>query len=199
MKKLTTKPEEKGRSDKSKVMAKRYSLRKRIAGAGPGNRKRKYRTDVGDYFQVENSDDGEIKVRTATGKIICLQVKGSDTIGRLKLNIQAVEDIPFDEQELIFNKRVLENINTLGDLGIKKQSTFTLMRKSVDLMEIFVNSSTKKPISLSVKPKNTIADVKEMMCLKNSIPVDEQVLIFNNMVLGDSGTLLKDDAWCLLK
>ncbi|KAL8263198.1 hypothetical protein R6Q59_024547 [Mikania micrantha] len=61
MKKLTTKPEEKGRSDKSKVMAKRYSLRKRIAGAGPGNRKRKYRTDVGDYFQVENSDDGEIK------------------------------------------------------------------------------------------------------------------------------------------
>ncbi|KAD5803229.1 hypothetical protein E3N88_14589 [Mikania micrantha] len=175
-------------------MADDSSLRKPVGGDRdgddrPGDRKRKDPNDGDDYFQVENGDDGEIKVMTTTGKIFCLQVKGSDTIGRLKLKIQGVEAIPFDEQELIFNKKVLENISTLGNLCIKKQSIFFLMQKSVELMEIFVNSTTEKPISLSVKPKNTIADVKQMMCLKNNIPVDEQVLIFNNMVLGDSGTL----------
>ncbi|KAC9962367.1 hypothetical protein E3N88_45028 [Mikania micrantha] len=175
-------------------MADDSSLRKPVGGDRdgddrPGDRKRKDPNDGDDYFQVENGDDGEIKVMTTTGKIFCLQVKGSDTIGRLKLKIQGVEAIPFDEQELIFNKKVLENISTLGNLCIKKQSIFFLMQKSVELMEIFVNSTTEKPISLSVKPKNTIADVKQMMCVKNNIPVDEQVLIFNNMVLGDSGTL----------
>ncbi|MFS7908399.1 putative Ubiquitin-like domain superfamily [Helianthus anomalus] len=45
----------------------------------------------GDYFEVEKSglrDRGEIKVKTDAGKIISLNVKGSDTIGKIKALIQ---------------------------------------------------------------------------------------------------------------
>ncbi|MFS7908414.1 putative Ubiquitin-like domain-containing protein [Helianthus anomalus] len=42
---------------------------------------------------------------------------------------------------------------------------------------------------LETKPTDTIAFVKEKIKMKEGISVDEQVLIFNKMVLGDSGTL----------
>ncbi|KAM0044513.1 putative Ubiquitin-like domain-containing protein [Helianthus debilis subsp. tardiflorus] len=43
--------------------------------------------------------------------------------------------------------------------------------------------------SLEVKPTDTIASVKAMIKIKVGISVDEQVLIFSRMVLGDGGTL----------
>ncbi|MFS7993802.1 putative Ubiquitin-like domain-containing protein [Helianthus anomalus] len=43
--------------------------------------------------------------------------------------------------------------------------------------------------SLEVKPTDTIASVKAMIKIKVGISVDEQVQIFNRMVLGDGGTL----------
>ncbi|KAJ0624351.1 putative Ubiquitin-like domain-containing protein [Helianthus annuus] len=56
-------------------------------------------------------------------------------------------------------------------------------------MEIFVNTSTRKTISLSVTPTDTIANVKLTIFYRERIPVDEQVLIFNGMALENSGTL----------
>ncbi|MFS7908373.1 putative Ubiquitin-like domain-containing protein [Helianthus anomalus] len=130
-----------------------------------------------------------VLVKTDTGVFISVEVKGSDTIGRIKLKIQEKQDIPFDQQELVFNQKVLENNNTLANLPIKNRSTLTLMRKVDELMEVFVNTSTKKTISLLVKPTYTITKVKTEIERKEGIPVDEQVLIFDKMVLGDGGTL----------
>ncbi|KAD5803227.1 hypothetical protein E3N88_14587 [Mikania micrantha] len=130
-----------------------------------------------------------ILVKTATGKIVSLRVKGSDTIGSVKLKIQAQEHIPFDHQELLFNEKVLENINTLANLHIINGSTLILPDKSVELMEIFVYTFTGKTISLSVKPTDTIYHVKSMVEQEEDIPCEEQALVFNNEVLGDNGTL----------
>ncbi|MFS7913309.1 putative Ubiquitin-like domain-containing protein [Helianthus anomalus] len=43
--------------------------------------------------------------------------------------------------------------------------------------------------SLEAKPTDTISSVKAMIKIKVGISVDEQMLIFNRMVLGDDGTL----------
>ncbi|KAJ0817816.1 putative Ubiquitin-like domain-containing protein [Helianthus annuus] len=125
-----------------------------------------------------------ILVKTATGKTISLEVKGSDTIGNMKVRIQSLEGVPFDQQELIFNEMVLENMNTLANLPIKKDSTLKLMLKSRG----FINITIKTPEgilihSLEVKPSDTIGDVKGKM------PGTGHVLIFNENVLEDSGTL----------
>ncbi|KAJ0624347.1 putative Ubiquitin-like domain-containing protein [Helianthus annuus] len=157
----------------------------------PSNRKRKNPIDdVDDYFYLKESDEGEIKVKTDTGEIISLNVKGLDTIGSVKLKIQAKANVSFDQQELIFNEKLLDNSNTLANLPIKKRSpTFTLVRKSEELMEIFVNTFTGKTVSLLVKPTYTIHQVKSDIERLEGIQRDEQVLIFNKMVLGDMGTL----------
>ncbi|KAJ0624409.1 putative Ubiquitin domain-containing protein [Helianthus annuus] len=125
-----------------------------------------------------------ILVKTATGKTISLEVKGSDTIGNMKVRIQSLEGVPFDQQELIFNEMVLENMNTLANLPIKKDSTLKLMLKSRG----FINITIKTPEgilinSLEVKPSDTIGDVKAKMHGTG------HVLIFNENVLEDSGTL----------
>ncbi|XP_076942945.1 polyubiquitin-like [Bidens hawaiensis] len=129
-----------------------------------------------------------ILVETTTG-IIAFEVKGSDTIGSIKLKIQTKTRIPLDEQELILNGMVLKDITTLANLHIK-DSTFMLVRKS----SVFINISIKNPEgriihSFEVKPTDTIASVKEKIKIKESVSVDNLVLIFNKMVLGDGGTL----------
>ncbi|XP_076942946.1 polyubiquitin-like [Bidens hawaiensis] len=137
--------------------------------ADGGSRKRKHHTDVQDYFEADEIYDGVIK--------------GNHSYDHIVINT------PFDEQELIFDNKVLENINTLADLHIKKQSTLTLMRKSVERMVIFVNTITRKTIPLPVDPTCTIAKVKSEIMCRERINVDEQVLIFDEMVLGDTATL----------
>ncbi|KAJ0817858.1 putative Ubiquitin-like domain-containing protein [Helianthus annuus] len=183
-----------------------YSLRKPNRDSRPGNQKSKNPIDdVDNYFYLKESDEGVVKVfcsccvfdcmlvKTDTGEIISLKVKGLDTIGSVKLKIQAAipfDRIPFDHQELIFNEKLLDNSNTLANLPIKKRSpTFTLMRKSEELMEIFVNTFTGKTISLWVKPTYTIHQVKSDIGRQEGIQWGEQVLIFNKMVLGDMGTI----------
>ncbi|KAJ0612790.1 putative Ubiquitin-like domain-containing protein [Helianthus annuus] len=204
-----------------------------------------------------------ILVMTASGKTISLQVKGLDTIHNIKLKIEAEEGIPCRKQELIFNEKLLQDNDILGNLCINKESTLKLVRnskkfmyiyvqtpglyrvtstlqvkpsdtignvkakmldhhigdvlmfneivlddndtladlniisgstltsivKSVTSMEIFVKSCTGKTISLLVNRTDTIKEVKSQIKYEEEVPVDEQVLIFNEMVLADSGTL----------
>nr|GFB19581.1 putative ubiquitin [Tanacetum cinerariifolium] len=78
---------------------------------------------------------------------------------------------------------------TLADFDIKRESTLTLTRKSTELMQIFVNTVSGMSTSIEVKPSDTVGNLKNQISDKVDIPIDKQVLIFNKMVLHDSGTL----------
>ncbi|KAJ0628158.1 polyubiquitin-B [Helianthus annuus] len=121
--------------------------------------------------------------------IFPLEVKPSDTIGNVKAKFFA--HYGGSGNVLIFNEIVLDDDNdTLADFNIINGSTLTSMVKYEKSMEIFVNSYTGKTISLFVHPTDTITKVKSEIKRKEGIPVDEQVLIFNKVVLEDSATLL---------
>uniref|UniRef100_A0A251VRY5 Putative ubiquitin n=1 Tax=Helianthus annuus TaxID=4232 RepID=A0A251VRY5_HELAN len=136
-----------------------------------------------------NSDEIKIKI-AATGKIIVLKVNGSDTVGSIKLKIAAEEHIPFDQQELIFNEKVLKNFNALANLPIKKKSILTLMRKSSGFINISIKTPKGEIIkSLAVKPADTVGDVKAKIYDNAHWHGLVDVLIFNENVLEDSGIL----------
>ncbi|KAJ0612795.1 putative Ubiquitin-like domain-containing protein [Helianthus annuus] len=137
----------------------------------------------GDYFEVEKSGLSD-SVKTDAGKIILLNVKGSDTIGKIKALIQDMENIPIVLQMLIFNEKVLENLNTLANLRIKKGSTLILICKLEGFVNIFIKIPEEMMYSLEVKPSDTIGKLKAKMC------GIEDVLIFNGVVLEDSGTVV---------
>ncbi|XP_042514006.1 polyubiquitin-like isoform X1 [Macadamia integrifolia] len=76
----------------------------------------------------------QILVKTLTGKTIILEVESLSTIGNLKDMIQDREDIPQDQQSLIFGGKVLEDEKTFADYNIQSNSTIHLVLhlKAVD-------------------------------------------------------------------
>lgn len=131
----------------------------------------------------------KIFIKTHRGETITLEVKPSDTIGNIKAKIQEKIRIPHDEQALIFNEMVLDNIDTLADFNITKDSTLTLMRISTGHMNIFINMASGKTIALKVKPSDTIYNVKSKILEKEGVPHNQQRLEYFGKALDDQPTL----------
>ncbi|KAJ0624358.1 putative Ubiquitin-like domain-containing protein [Helianthus annuus] len=124
-----------------------------------------------------------VKILGPCPETLSLEVEPSDTIGNVKAKMRRFGDA------VIYNEIVLNDKHTLADFNIINGSILTSMVKYEKSMEIFVNSYTGKTISLLVSPTDTIGRVKSMIIYEEDIQWKEQVLIFNNLVLEDDGTL----------
>ncbi|KAF5823452.1 putative Ubiquitin-like domain-containing protein [Helianthus annuus] len=124
------------------------------------------------------------------GETITLKVKPSDTIYSIKAMIQDETQKPIDEQDLIFNRTVLHNDDTLAGCDIHKESTLTLLWSArVYIMKIFIKTATEKTVTLHVKPSDTIYNLKLKIQDKEGVPPCKQTLIFNKNFLEDSATI----------
>ena len=120
---------------------------------------------------------------------ITLEVEESDTLGDVKIKIQAITGIPADQQSLSYNLdpwRKMEDSHTLSDYNIKNESIIYLRLK----ITLLVETQSKKTITLhNVDLSDTIKKLKAMIQDKEGIPADQQILIFEGRVLEDEHIL----------
>ena len=132
----------------------------------------------------------QIFVRTITGKTVTLEVEPNDYIANVKCKIQDLEGIPPDHQRLIFGGRQLEDHRTLSDYSIPANGALDLtLRLRGGSMKIFVKTPTAETITLSVKPQDTVQNVKMKIKDQVEIPPGQQQLFFEDMELKNNRTL----------
>lgn len=72
---------------------------------------------------------GDYFIKTLTGKTLVLKLKPSDTIEDVKVKIQDEEGVPIEQNRLIYNGKQLEDIRTIKEYEIPKESTLHMVLK----------------------------------------------------------------------
>ncbi|CAF0964346.1 unnamed protein product [Rotaria sordida] len=82
---------------------------------------------AGTQLEDVSTTSYEVFVKTLTGKMLTLKVNSSMNIATLKELIQNMEDVPSDQQRLVFAETQLEDERTLSDYNIQNKSTIHMV------------------------------------------------------------------------
>ena len=122
-------------------------------------------------------------------KTISLNMETSDTILKMKEEIQRMEGIPVDEQRLMYGVTQLEDDKTVTDYNIQTKSNIRLHVQLSRSMQINVKTLTNTTITLGVVSSDTIQTVKFKIQSKEGIPPEKQRIFLDGKALEDDRTL----------
>ena len=143
------------------------------------------------HLVLHPQDGMLIFAMTLIGVAITLEVKAEDTIARVKAKIEAKEGVPPGRQTLFSGSQQLDDSSTLSYYNIQNKSILHLVLHPQDgiMMLVFAETLTGKTLTLEVKAKDTIEDVKAKIEKMEGVPPGRQTLFFANQQLEDNGTL----------
>lgn len=139
-----------------------------------------------------------IFINLAKDKFIPLEVQPTDSIEKVKAEIEAKKGFDPSKQKLIFQNNILQNEKTLEDYSICTDSTLFLIYPSNDglIVNILIminpndNNDIKKTFPLEVGFNDHVEDLKAKIEDHEKIPVDKQRLVFCGHLLNNEQKLI---------
>lgn len=83
---------------------------------------------VEDAPAVDTSNTPRISVQDANGQNVSIQFTTTDTVLEIKEKLHALNGIPIEAQELVFNGQLLEDEQVLNEYGIEQENILTLRK-----------------------------------------------------------------------
>ena len=132
---------------------------------------------------------GEIPIciKTRTGQIF-LGINPSDTVQSVKTKISEREQIPEDQQRVIFHQQQLESGGLTLDYHIFAGATLHLA-VIPDELELYISTPSGNTLTMICLLEDTVADVKRKIAESEGVPVEHQVLPCG----GDDRTLREEN------
>ena len=129
-----------------------------------------------------------IVVKTATNEFLKLEVKAMDTVYNVKQKIQLMNpSIPLNEQSLIFGGYSLQDDSTLHFCNIREGSILhvVFLTREVVVQHLSIGKKTSLPL-VGILPSDTVRTVKQKIQAKEDIPVDDQILMFQDFEMDNN-------------
>ena len=116
--------------------------------------------------------------------IFIAEVELTDTIKQIKMKIQNLEKIPYSQQRLFFNCRLLKDDNlTLNDYKIENESIIDLVSQ-LNPQFIFIRRTlSKKLLILGVELSMTVKNLQDLIQNQKRINFDQYRLMFKGSLL----------------
>eukprot|EP00435_Cladocopium_sp_Y103_P027839 s754_g6.t2 len=136
---------------------------------------------------VEVDEEIRIAVMLFSGRALILQATTLQTVADLKSDIQKKEQIPVQEQLLIFNELTLKNTCRLRDYGIGHDSSLNLVR--VMALDLKVMGAGSRKWNLRLQPQDTVAEIKSLMAERVDIATEQMLFVCRGFTLEEGRTL----------
>ncbi len=130
----------------------------------------------------------QVFFKTLTGRTVMIPVSPRDTVGEIKVKIEAQEGIPVDRQRLIFVGEQLHDHERLLDYRIEHESAVHLVVRTGDGFQIFVRIPGGRRLVFEVHPNERVGLIKQWIQDRHGFPVDLQQLLYEGQELRDDGT-----------
>lgn len=136
---------------------------------------------------VEVDEEMRITVMLFSGRALILQATTLQTVADLKSDIQKKEQIPVQEQLLIFNELTLKNTCRLRDYGISHDSSLNLVR--VMALDLKIMGAGSRKWNLRLQPQDTVEEIKTFMTQKVDIAAEQMLFVCRGVTLEEGRTL----------
>ena len=126
----------------------------------------------------------QIWVKTWTGDILTLEVSGTDSIENVKQKVQFRTGIPPEQQRVIFNGKIIDDNLTLSSYRVWEGSTLHVVIRVKEVLVQHVSIGGKNQ-EYGILPSDSVALAKQKILAKESIPVEDMQLVYQDFYMDD--------------
>ncbi|KAA6389595.1 MAG: putative ubiquitin 4 [Streblomastix strix] len=143
--------------------------------------------EEGDEIWVD-SNPSNLQIQMPNLVTMKIQAQNNEKIEQICLQACRDAKIRPIQIRLCRNETIIDLNRTIGEIDLSGQIVLTV---NIPMIQIFLKTKINKVFDIRVERDGTVKSVKQVLCIKEGIPVEKQILVIAGITLED-GRLLQD-------